>query len=414
MTEAEKKMQNALDAKFKALDDGFKKVQKDLEEARENGATKEEIQKLTKAIEKSGLELEEFIEAQKKKQVNSVLKQLSDFLVENKAELDKISKSKSGTIEFIPKAEMSSVEKAPEAITTGSGTDAETPPANMNTQLGTFNLRNDNSLLNLMSVTSTSTSNASYTELTPKDGNYAFVSEGAEKPQIDFKWENRYPEPKKIAAYEILTEESVTDVVRLMSIAKDFLKQKHDLFKVSACFFAAGTGDLPTGATVYGRTFVAGAMALGVTNPNFMDTVNAIVTDIYTTQNYVDEQEYMANICLINPVDFYLNLVSAKDDNGLPLYPQAGLFNTVTIGGVTIKPWSKIPAGKIFVADMTKYNVVNYVPFSIRVGWINDQFITNQFTILGESRFFQYVKNLDQSAFVYDDIATVKTAITAA
>jgi len=63
---------------------------------------------------------------------------------------------------------------------------------------------------------------------------------------------------------------------------------------------------------------------------------------------------------------------------------------------------------------MTKYNVVNYVPFSVRIGWINDQFITNKFTMVGESRYFQYVKNLDQAAFVYDDIATVKAAITAA
>jgi len=117
---------------------------------------------------------------------------------------------------------------------------------------------------------------------------------------------------------------------------------------------------------------------------------------------------------MINPIDFFIQLVGAKDGNGLPLYPQAGLFNEVRIGGVRIIPWIKIPVGKIFVADMKKYNVVNYVPFSIRVGWINDQFITNKFTLVGESRYFQYVKNLDQAAFVYDDIATVQAAITAA
>jgi hypothetical protein len=145
-----------------------------------------------------------------------------------------------------------------------------------------------------------------------------------------------------------------------------------------------------------------------------MDVVNAIITDIYTTQAYADEGHYMPNIVLINPVDFFVQLVGAKDADGLPLYPQAGLFNEVRIGGIVIKPWIKIPVGKIFVADMTKYNVVNYVPFSVRIGWINDQFITNKFTMVGESRYFQYVKNLDQAAFVYDDIATVKAAITAA
>ena len=405
-------IKKALDAKFEKLTKGFEKAQNDLAEAQKNSATKAEIEAITGSIKKQGQALEDFIDSQKAVQVDSVLKQLSSFLVENKSELERIKSSRSGEIKFTPKATEGNVLKVAETITTGNGTDAETAPVNHHTQLGEFNLRNDNDMMSLMTVTSTGSANASYTELIPKDGNYAFVAEGEKKPQIDFKWENRFPEPKKIAAFEVLTEESVTDVVRLMSVAKDLLKKKHDLFKVDACFFADGTSTNPTGATVYARTFVAGDMALRVFKPNFMDAVNAVVTDIYTTQNYTDEMEYRANIVLINPIDFYVELVSAKDENGLPLYPQAGLFNQVTIGGVTIRPWSKIASGKLFVADMSKYNVVNYIPFSIRIGWMNEQFIENTFTILGESRFFQYVKNLDQSAFVYDDIETVKTAIT--
>ena len=42
----------------------------------------------------------------------------------------------------------------------------------------------------------------------------------------------------------------------------------------------------------------------------------------------------------------------------------------------------------------------------------NDDFIKNQFVILGESRFHAFVKKLDEQAFIYDDIATIKTAIT--
>lgn len=396
-------IQKMLNTKFATLDKQFKDVQAQLQEAQKNGASKEELDKLVDSVKKQGQALDDFIESQKQKEVKTVMKQFDEFLQANKTELENIKKNKNGVIEFIP--------KAVGAITTGSGTDAETPNPNLNTQAGDFNLRNDNDLLAPMNVSSTSTNSAPYTEYVPKDGNYAFVAEGAAKPQIDFKYENRYPSPKKVAAFEILTEEAVTDFTRLRSIAESYLRQKHDLFKVSATYFADGTGDKPTGATVYGRTFAAGGMALGVTNPNFMDVVNACITDIYTAQNYTDEMEYMANMCLINPTDFYLELVSAKDANGLPLYPQAGLFNSVTIGGITIRPWSKVPAGKIFVADMSKYNLVNYIPFSIRVGFINDQFITNQFTILGESRFFQYVKNLDQNAFIYDDMSTIKTAI---
>jgi len=74
-------------------------------------------------------------------------------------------------------------------------------------------------------------------------------------------------------------------------------------------------------------------------------------------------------------------------------------------------PFYKIPAGKVFVADMSKLNVSNYVPYTVRIGWINDQLITNQFTMVGESRFHSFVKKLDEAAFIYDDIATIETAI---
>jgi hypothetical protein len=41
-------------------------------------------------------------------------------------------------------------------------------------------------------------------------------------------------------------------------------------------------------------------------------------------------------------------------------------------------------------------------------------FIKNQFVILGESRFHAFVKKLDEQAFIYDTIATIKSAITKA
>jgi len=391
-----------------ALDLKFASVQADLAEAQKNNASKEEIVALQTSIKTVGEALDTFIDAQKKAIVKDYLGQFGDFLKANKAKLEEIKTNKSGEIIFTPKVVAD--------ITTGSGTDIDTPPLDVSTSLGSFNLRNDNAMLSLCTVSSTSSPSFSYTEMTPKDGGYAFVAEGGTKPQIDFKWENRYATPKKVAAYEILTEESVTDYARMMSVAREYLVKQHDLFKVANVYFGDGLGENPVGAIEYGRTFVSTGMVdiFPVGGSNFMDVVNAIITDIYRTQGFVNEEHYMPNIVLVNPIDFFIQLVGAKDANGLPLYPQAGLFNEIRIGGVRIKPWIKVPVGKIFVADMSKYHLVNYVPFSIRVGWINDQLITNKFTMVGESRFFQYVKNLDQAAFVYDDIATVKAAITAA
>jgi hypothetical protein len=52
------------------------------------------------------------------------------------------------------------------------------------------------------------------------------------------------------------------------------------------------------------------------------------------------------------------------------------------------------------------------MPYTVKIGWVNDDFIKNQFVILAESRFHAFVKKLDEQAFIYDDIATIKDAIT--
>ena len=393
----------------KAIEAKFVKSQEDLQALQnKNEATEKELKEATGKMIAMGDALEAIEEKMKSAKIETVLGQFKDFLMneDNISELKNITKTKQGSIEFVAKAVGD--------LSTGSGSTIDTVPTNVSTDLGPFNLRNDNDLLNFCTITSSNSDTYKYTEMLPKEGSYAFVAEGGDKPQIDFKWENRWQTPKKAAAYEVLSTEVIQDVARMMSTAREYLMKNHDLFKVDAIYFGDGTGENPTGATTYGRTFVAGDMALAVTTPTFMDTVNACITDIYTTHSFTNEASYMANVAFINPIDFYVEFQSAKDANGLPLYPQASLFNQVSIGGVTIKPWTKIPSGKVFVADMSKYNVINYIPFAITLGWINDQFITNQFTMVGESRFYAFVKNLDQQAFIYDDIATIKAAITKA
>jgi len=382
----------------------IEKMQKDLETTRER-----EMKALNEVISKQGLAITKMLEQMKgrgQELGTSAKAHINAWIKDNADKIREIKNAGHGLIEMTV--------KVPTDITTGSATNPDgipeiagvqmAPPSNVNLR-GTI-------IDALVNIFPTSLAAYPYTETLPKDGDFAFLGEGAVKPQIDFKIETRYAEPKKIAAHEVLTEESITDIPNLQSIATNFLRAKHDLKRQNGLLFGDGLGDNPKGATTYGRTFVAGGMALAVVKPNFMDVVNACITDIYTTHNYQDEMPYMANIVMINPIDFFIELVSAKDDNGLPLYPMASLMNRVVIGGVTIVPFEDIPVGKIFVSDMSKYNVSNYVGYSVRIGWINDQFITNKFTMVGESRLHAYVKKLDEQAFIYDDIATIKTAIT--
>jgi hypothetical protein len=337
---------------------------------------------------------------------NSQKAQIDKFVADNHAEIIKMKNAGHGLLEMTV--------KVPEDITSASASNPDGIPEIVGVQMAPPSNVNLRGVIidGLVTTFATSLAAYPYTDTVPKDGDYSFVGEGGLKPQMDFVVETRYAEPCKIAAHMILTDESVQDIPGLQSIANNYLRAKHDLKRQNGILFGTGLGDECTGATVYGRTFVAGGMANCVSDTNFMDVVNACITDIFTTHNYVDEMPYLANVVMVNPVDFYCELVAAKDGNGLPLYPMAGLFNRVTIGGATIIPFEDIPAGKIFVADLSKYNVTNYVGYTVRIGWINDQLITNKFTMVGESRFHAFVKKLDEQAFIYDDIATIKLAIT--
>ncbi len=349
---------------------------------------------------------ENMLGGQKGQTFESVVK---NWISEKHEDIKNVLKAKHGVVEL-------EISKEVANITTASATPQGTVPTYAHQQFApaqNANIR-EGSILNLVTTLQTSLAAYPYTETVPKDGDYSFVAEGVAKPQIDLKIETRYATPVKAAAWMRLTDEAVTDIVGLQSIATDFLFKKHNRAKAKGILNGDGISPNPKGATEYGRAFVAGDMAGQVTNPNIMDVINAAVTDIYTTHNFEDEMNYMANIAMMNPIDFFLNFVSAKTGDGLPLYPTAGLFNMVVIGGVMIVPDQDIESGKIFVADLTKYNVTNYVPYSVQIGWINDDFIKNQFVILGESRFHAFVKKLDEQAFIYDDIATIKEALAPA
>ena len=368
-----------------------------------------------KSLETAKTELKDFLAKEVANQIleqtskggdtESYEAQLKRALADNHEKIKQIAKDGSGVVEITLKAVAD--------ITTANGTNTA-PPAITGVQqapISNVNYRN----LDVTALTtniSTSLSAYPYTEAKPKDGDYSFLTEGSAKPQVDFTWETNYAKPVKAAAWVRLTDESVQDIAGLESVARDLLFKKHNIKKAKGILYGDGISPNPKGATKYGRVFSAGPLALAVKKPNFMDVVNACITDIATTHNFEDEMPYMANLVMVNPNDFYIQLVSAKDENGLPLYPQASLFNTVVIGNVTIIPEETIPAGKIFVADMTKYNTTNYLPYTVKVGYVNDDFIKNQFVILGESRFHAFVKKLDEQAFIYDDISTIKTAIT--
>ena len=112
------------------------------------------------------------------------------------------------------------------------------------------------------------------------------------------------------------------------------------------------------------------------------------------------------NVAFVNPLDYY-ELMHTKDANDNYLYLQIAGLPT----DVAIIPKTDIAAGYVLVGDFTKLNIKNYIDYNVQLGWINAQFIENEFTMVGETRYFNFVKSLDQKAFIYDTIENIVTDI---
>lgn len=405
-----KKEREALQKRVDELEEKDGDHDKEIVKLRKEIAEKDfsKIESLEKGMIAQGLEIKKLMEGDNSLP-ETTAGQIHKWIDDNQSEIAKIKEAGQGFIEMTV--------KVVGPMTTGSALNPDDIPEIIGVQTAPPTVVNLRATIidDLITIFPTNQRAFAYTETIPKDGDYDFIAESETKPQIDFKIETRYAEPKKVAAHIVLTNESVEDIQNLQSIANDYLRKKHDLKRQQGLFFGDGTGENPKGATEFGRVFVAGDMlaALPSGTANIMDVINACVTDICTTHNYQDEEPYIANVAMMNKVDFFIQFVAAKTADGLPLYPMASLFNRVVIGGVLIIPFEDIPADKIFVADLKKYNSTRYIDYTVRIGFINDQLILNQFTMVGESRFHAFVKKLDEQAFIYDDISTIITAIEA-
>ena len=294
------------------------------------------------------------------------------------------------------------VMKAVGIVTTANGTLPTALPINYVAQTAgvpNVRLRRPN-LLDYVNTYNTNQKSLPYIEAVPGEGEFAVVAEGGVKPQLDIDWVTRWAEPQKFAGWIKLTEEAIEDIPRLRDLIVNYLREKHDLFKESVVY---------TYIAANSTTFVTPSpLADSVLMPTIMDVVNAMQLQIINTPNYTDEPDFFGDVVLMNVADFYKYFGAAKDAFGRPLFEngyQGG--RTFNYNGYTFVATTRIAAGSIELMDSTKIDVTSYSPYRVEIGWVNDDFIKNQFVILGESRGHIVIKNHDKRAFVKGVIATI-------
>jgi len=295
-------------------------------------------------------------------------------------------------------------------VTTSSGGDALFDMINAD-QINTMRLRNQ-FIEDFCTVTRTNKPVYTYVDYLPKEGNVRFTGEGGTKTELDLKAEVRTITPKKAAGWTRLTEESITDVPRLKSEAKVNIFKKYLLMRQNGILFGNGMNNTPVGITTLVPAFNAATWTGGKkVTPNLYDAIVAAKNQIELAANYTDDIDYYPNVVFLNPTDY--NAILIKQDDKTYTFSNVNGNKLMNVDGITVVPKKEIPTGKMLIGDFTKLEIINYIDYNVKVGWVNDDFIKNQFVILGEGRFYVLLRELDKKAFVYDDIAIIIAGISA-
>ena len=187
--------------------------------------------------------------------------------------------------------------------------------------------------------------------------------------------------------------------------------KKYLLRRQNGILFGTGLNNQPLGVTEIAPAFNAATWTGDKkAAPNLYDAIVAAKNQIELAANYADDVDYYPNVVFINPADY--NALLIKQDDKTYTFSNVNGMKLMNVDGIAVVPKKEIPAGKMLIGDFTKLEVINYIDYNVKIGWINDNFIENKFVMLGEGRFYVLVRELDKLAFIYDDIATIQTGIT--
>jgi HK97 family phage major capsid protein len=318
-------------------------------------------------------------------------------------ELERVARQKSGMVELFSTKEVGPVLTT--GVTTDTGGNALLDLINADDLKG-LNLR-DPFVEQFATVTRSSKPVYTYADYIPKEGSVTFKGEGGTKTQLDLKVEVKTVTPKKAAGYMIHSTEVIQDVPRMESESRTLLLKKYLLKRQNGILFGDGNNDTPVGVTGVAKAFNPTSWTGDATLDNLHDKIIAAANQIYMADNYDDEVQNFPNVAFVNPADFADLRVTKAQDSGIYLFPAFTLFNERAIDGIAVVPKKEIPSGKLLIGDFTKLNIVNYIDYTVSMGWINDQFIKNLFTMVGEGRFYTIVRELDEIAFIYDDLSNI-------
>ena len=244
-----------------------------------------------------------------------------------------------------------------------------------------------------------------YIEQANPDGVAGMTAEGALKSQVDFDLVERQAVTQKITAFIKVSKEMISDLPFMQREINTELMELVALKLDAQILSGDGTGNNLVGILENAIPWAVGSFAGQVAIPNQLDVLRVAIAQIETAL-------FQPNYIVMHPTDV------AKFDVTKTVYGEytqpmiyTDLNGVKRYNGIEIIVNTGIDVDTFLVGDFTKSNLRVREEMNIQVGFVNDDFTKNLFTVLCEARATHYVKTNHYGAFVAGDFSTAITAL---
>lgn len=306
---------------------------------------------------------------------------------------DKVKQDKAGAVSFVIKAA---------AVTTRTGAVSDNASDLSNQLVGNdgaqiFEIKRGTPfILDFVTVGNTDAPAIIWFDETQRQGDFAVTAEGAVKPLVEYIWVRQSADYRKAAGRSVITEEFDKDYPRIVSKIKQLMNIdcRNDMNAL-----------ILTDMITQASPFTFAGLNGDITDPDDYAAIGAVICQL---QNFF----YTPNVLVINPADAWRMRLTKDLQGRYQMSPLNGKDGNYEFGAIITDP--RVTIGSAFVGDGSIYNVDLRGDLIVRMGYSTGDFEANQYTLLVEQYFFNYISQAKKPGFVYFSFDTVKAAIAAA
>lgn len=244
-----------------------------------------------------------------------------------------------------------------------------------------------------------------YSDRINEDGDAAFLAEGGLKPLIDADWQT-----VKKPIFEVAErwKQSKRLIMHAPSVITDFAEHANNLIeqKIDDKILdgVASSTEFDGLQSIGGAFIVPSGLAEYYTFANIYDVVMAVATQVRLAY-------FKGKLTAVLNTVWMAKMAGIKDSQGRYVIAPFVTPDGKNIGEVNVVFSTKIAAADIIVGDLKKFNIVMSEDVMYDEGYENDDFSKNLVSKKLEAFLGSYYKASDAGAIIYDQIATILTAI---